>query len=107
MAQGSPGATQAVTLSSDEVAEIDRLVAAVRALFSAGDASVAEMAEVVGRAGELDFAAHETAPSRRRVGQLVSRLAGAVGNAAAQAAASALVGPVVQMAEHLAHTLGA
>lgn len=106
VAQGSPGATQSVTLTPSEVAQVDQLLAAVRALFAGSDRSTAEVTEVVGLTGELEVAAHATAPSRQRVGHLVSRLAGAVGNAAVQAAATALVGPVVQMAAHLGHALG-
>ncbi len=106
VAQGSPGATQSVTLSADEVVEVDQLLAAVRALFSGSDTSTAEVAEVTGLTGELELAARGSTPSRQRVRQLVSRLAGAVGNAAAQAMASALVGPVIQIAENLARALG-
>lgn len=106
VAQGSPGATQSVTLSPDEIAQVDQLLAAVRALFTGSDPSTAEVAEVAGLTGELEVAARATVPSRERVGHLVARLAAAVGNAMAQAATAALVGPVVQLAEHLAHALG-
>lgn len=106
VAQGSLGATQSVTLSAAEVAEVERLVAAVRALFHGSDQSAAEVSEVEDVVGELELAAHAPGPSRHRVGRLVSRLAGAVGNATAQAVASALVGPVVHLAEHLARALG-
>ncbi len=103
VAQGSPGTTQTVGLTTAEVDEVRGLLEQVRALYGGGDITDPDVAEPV---GELERAVHDPTATRGRLARTVAKLPGALGTAVLSAAVSPLVPLVVAHAEHLAKALG-